>query len=84
MHTTLTRSQLREIRSQLERERQRSRRGDAWDDAVMAALRRIDDDRYGTCANCQRAIPYERLSVLPETLYCTDCARHAVAEKART
>ena len=76
MHTTLTRSQLREIRSQLEREWQRSHRGDAWDDSVMAALRRMDEGRYGRCSSCQRAIPFERLSVLPETLYCATCARN--------
>ena len=41
------------------------------------ALRRIEEDRYGTCEDCSRAIPIERLQAYPWARRCTRCqARH--------
>jgi RNA polymerase-binding transcription factor DksA len=48
-----------------------------------AEERRIDDARralaegtYGTCRNCGRPIPPERLEAAPEAVRCLDCQRH--------
>jgi RNA polymerase-binding protein DksA len=43
--------------------------------AIDAALRRIEDDTYGTCASCARPIGEERLEALPWTTRCIDCKR---------
>src|SRR5947209_4644183 len=42
---------------------------------VTAALQRIDQGTFGTCANCGRPIGKERLEALPYAAYCVDCAR---------
>ncbi|HEY8530213.1 MAG TPA: TraR/DksA C4-type zinc finger protein [Paenibacillaceae bacterium] len=39
---------------------------------VEAALRRMDEGKYGICAACGRPIPLARLEAAPETIYCTD------------
>jgi RNA polymerase-binding protein DksA len=41
---------------------------------VQHALRRIDSGEYGICEVCGRAIPLERLEVLPYTTLCVDDA----------
>ena len=41
---------------------------------IDAALERIRDGTYGTCAACGRPIPPERLEVVPETPYCVEDA----------
>lgn len=41
---------------------------------VDAALRRLDEDRYGICAECGKPIPAERLQVLPWARLCVHCA----------
>ena len=41
---------------------------------VDHALTRIDTGDYGICENCGKAIPVERLDVLPYTTLCVDCA----------
>jgi RNA polymerase-binding protein DksA len=41
---------------------------------VDHALTRIDTGEYGICENCGKAIPVERLDVLPYTTLCVDCA----------
>jgi len=41
---------------------------------VDAALRRLDDGTYGTCAACGKPIPTERLELVPETPYCVEDA----------
>lgn len=41
---------------------------------VEAALARLDDGRFGTCAACQKPIAVRRLTALPWTPYCRDCA----------
>jgi RNA polymerase-binding protein DksA len=43
--------------------------------AIDAALRRIEDGTYGTCASCARPIGEERLEALPWTTRCIDCKR---------
>lgn len=40
---------------------------------IDAALARIDDGRYGGCADCGVDIPVERLRVQPTALRCIDC-----------
>ncbi|WP_026584927.1 TraR/DksA C4-type zinc finger protein [Bacillus sp. J33] len=37
---------------------------------VNAALQAIEDGSYGKCKECGTEIPYDRLEVLPATLYC--------------
>lgn len=41
--------------------------------AVNAALERLDDEEFGRCSNCGRAIPAERLRAVPETTRCVAC-----------
>lgn len=43
---------------------------------IEAALQRLDEGRYGVCAQCGEDIAAERLKVLPQALYCIDCERH--------
>ena len=42
-------------------------------DAVDAALARIDEGVYGTCANCGSDIGAARLEFRPSSIYCVDC-----------
>ncbi len=42
---------------------------------VEAALRRLDDGTYGTCASCGNPIAPERLEAIPWAPVCIDCAR---------
>jgi DnaK suppressor protein len=43
---------------------------------IDAALQRIERGGYGTCIACGRAIPEERLEIVPDTPYCvTDAAK---------
>ncbi len=44
---------------------------------VEDALRRIDDESYGTCIVCGRSILAERLELVPETPYCVEDAAKA-------
>ena len=37
------------------------------------ALARIDDETYGACQECHRAIPIERLEVIPHAQLCVTC-----------
>jgi RNA polymerase-binding protein DksA len=41
---------------------------------IDAALQRILDQTYGVCEACGESIAVGRLSTLPETRYCRDCA----------
>jgi DnaK suppressor protein len=41
--------------------------------AVEAALARLNDGTYGTCARCGRPIATERLEALPWAAHCIDC-----------
>ena len=40
---------------------------------VLAALKRMDDGRYGGCERCGNAIEVERLEVLPQAALCLPC-----------
>jgi RNA polymerase-binding transcription factor len=40
---------------------------------VEAALHRLDEGTYGTCARCGREIATERLEVLPSATLCIAC-----------
>ena len=42
---------------------------------IDAALRRIENGTYGTCTNCGKQIPEERLEALPWATLCIDCQR---------
>ncbi|GIU93023.1 MAG: hypothetical protein KatS3mg011_1929 [Acidimicrobiia bacterium] len=42
-------------------------------DAVDAALARIEEGTYGTCASCGKPINPARLEARPESIYCVDC-----------
>jgi DnaK suppressor protein len=41
--------------------------------AVSAALRRLKEDRYGSCCDCGEAIAFDRLKVEPWALRCVGC-----------
>ena len=34
----------------------------------------LEDEEYGLCQECDEAIAYERLLLMPEAKYCVDCA----------
>jgi RNA polymerase-binding transcription factor DksA len=40
---------------------------------IVAALARIQDGSYGTCADCGRSIPEGRLEARPEASRCVNC-----------
>lgn len=42
--------------------------------ALAAALTRLEEGTYGTCATCGRPISQERLDVLDTTPVCASCA----------
>ena len=42
---------------------------------VEAALQRIDAGEYGTCSDCGKKIPVDRLEAVPWTTLCIDDAR---------
>ncbi len=37
------------------------------------ALARLEEGKYGSCMECQRPIPIERLIAIPFALYCVEC-----------
>ena len=40
---------------------------------VDQALLRIEDDEYGFCQNCEKAISAKRLAAIPWARYCLNC-----------
>jgi RNA polymerase-binding transcription factor DksA len=40
---------------------------------IQSALQRIHGAAYGLCINCQAAIPFDRLRLVPQTLRCAAC-----------
>ena len=40
---------------------------------IDEALRRIEDDEYGSCQNCEKEINQKRLAAIPWARYCLDC-----------
>jgi RNA polymerase-binding transcription factor DksA len=43
-------------------------------DEVADAKRRLRDGRYGRCERCDRLVDADRLTALPTTRWCRDCA----------
>jgi DnaK suppressor protein len=41
--------------------------------AVGRALKRVQDEDYGLCADCGGEIPFQRLKVEPHALRCVAC-----------
>lgn len=48
-------------------------------DAVIEALRKLEEGSYGKCEECRKAINPKRLQALPYATLCIDCQR--LAEK---
>ena len=44
---------------------------------VRAALRRIDNESYGTCVHCEEEISPKRLNAVPWSPYCIRCQEMA-------
>lgn len=44
---------------------------------IAAALERVDDEGYGVCVACGRAIDPARLEIRPATRMCVACASRA-------
>ncbi|MET9559268.1 TraR/DksA family transcriptional regulator [Streptomyces tauricus] len=42
---------------------------------VEAAFARVRDGSYGSCLDCAKPIPVERLEILPYTRFCVPCRR---------
>jgi RNA polymerase-binding protein DksA len=42
---------------------------------IDAALKRVEEGTYGTCTNCGKPIPEERLEARPWATLCIDCQR---------
>ena len=40
---------------------------------IEAALRRLDNDEYGLCVECEEEIGYARLKAQPESPFCIAC-----------
>jgi len=40
---------------------------------VDEAIRRVEDDEYGQCQNCEKSINQKRLAAIPWARYCLDC-----------
>ncbi|MFI1469263.1 TraR/DksA family transcriptional regulator [Streptomyces wuyuanensis] len=40
---------------------------------VEAALRRMDEGRYGACHLCRQPVERERLMIVPQARYCSRC-----------
>ncbi|MBY3095177.1 TraR/DksA family transcriptional regulator [Rhizobium laguerreae] len=43
--------------------------------AIDAAIGRLNDGTYGQCAKCHHPIGKERLTAVPYTPFCIDCAK---------
>ena len=41
---------------------------------LKAALQRLEEDSYGSCAACGQEIAAARLDAIPETTLCVNCA----------
>ena len=53
-------------------------------DNVELALRRLSEGNYGSCVDCGKEIPGERLEAVPEAIRCIeDQARYEATLKAR-
>ncbi len=50
---------------------------------IEEALERIRSGGYGTCLDCQRPIPRERLEAIPSAIRCVSCQEKHEAKTAR-
>ena len=50
---------------------------------IADALRRIDQDIYGTCMECEQPISTKRLEAVPWARYCVTCQEQIAARIAR-
>ena len=50
---------------------------------IVAAIRRLDEGRYGLCTTCGDRVDPDRLKAMPEAALCFECAASAEAEKPR-
>jgi DnaK suppressor protein len=41
---------------------------------IVNALKRLDDDEYGTCVQCDEDISVKRLEIDPAATHCIKCA----------
>lgn len=41
--------------------------------AIEESLKRIEDKTYGTCVECEKPIPRQRLTAMPYANLCMDC-----------
>lgn len=48
--------------------------------STEAALSRVHGGTYGVCQRCGRQIQPERISVLPDTKLCIECARETAQD----
>lgn len=39
------------------------------------ALSKIDSDEFGVCRRCGGDIPFKRLALMPQSLFCVSCAK---------
>ena len=39
------------------------------------ALHRVDEEDFGLCKRCGKAIPVMRVALMPQSPYCVNCAR---------
>ena len=70
---SLTKTQVHELRAELVRESGRFGIDDPRAHVFADALRRIEQGTYGYCVTCGNGIPFDRLFVMPETVYCVGC-----------
>ncbi len=61
----------RHLASSIDEAVQRHEQSEA--ELVLAALRRLDEGRYGNCQDCDEPISPQRLQVQPAALRCTAC-----------
>jgi len=50
---------------------------------ISAALLRLDNGRYGFCAECAEPIEDDRIAAYPYAVECIDCARLDERKRAR-
>ena len=43
--------------------------------SLLYAQRHLDDENYGLCVDCDEAIAFERVLLMPESRYCVRCAK---------
>jgi DnaK suppressor protein len=42
---------------------------------LQFALSKIDSDEFGVCRRCWGEIPLKRLALMPQSLFCVNCAK---------